>query len=253
MIYQGLGPYGPGCSYTTGDETCSLNAPSCLKVFIISLGGDIPGVEPVGSITYTVSSMPQEFKWQGYDIRLRMPAGAVVPDLLPMNLQVTASLRGQYEFPDGCEQVSGVYCISFPLELAKSATLDIQHCVEITHKYQCSSLSFASCSQRNPPYKFELVGGGIFNTHYTYGSVKTTHFSHWVVLLIRRVLGWEQGGVEPEKQPISATHVQPTTIYNAQLFYLQNPGVYSWMLHLVIIPNLEISIAVSWMLSQPPP
>ena len=165
-----------------------------------------------------------------------------MPDVLPMNLQVTASLRGQYDFPVGCEQVSGVYCISFPLELAKSATLDIQHCVEITHKYQCSALSFASCSQKTPPYKFELVEEGIFNTHYPYGSVKTTHFSHWVVVLIRRALGWEQDDAEPEKQP---SHVQPETIYNAQLFYLQNPGVYSWTLHFVIIPNLEICISVS--------
>ena len=169
-----------------------------------------------------------------------------MPDVLPMNLQVTASFRGQYEFPKGCEQVSGVYCISFPLELDKPATLDIQHCIEITHNYQCSSLSFARCSQKNPPYKFELVQKDTtFKTHYPYGSVKTTHFSHWVILLIRRVLGWEQSDAEPEKQPIHAIHVQPTTRYGAHLFY-KKKSIYSWMLHFVIIPNLEIFIIVSF-------
>ena len=166
-----------------------------------------------------------------------------MPDVLPMKLRVTASLRGQYEFPEGYEPVSGVYCISLPLELAESATLDIEHCVEITHAYQCSSLSFASCSQRNPPYKFELVEGGIFNPRSPCGSIRTTHFSLWGIVL--KALGWEQGDAEPERPHITATPVEPSVSYSAQLFYLRNPGVYSWMLHFVIIRNQEISIAVS--------
>lgn len=230
---------------------CSLNASSCVfnvrgASFVTgNQGCDIPGVEPVGGIMYTVSILPQVFKWKGYGIRLRIPAGAAVPDVLPMKLHVTASLRGQFEFPEGCEPVSGVYCISLPLELAESATLDIQHCVEIMHAYQSSSLSFASCSQINPPYKFELVEGGIFNPHSPCGSMRTTHFSLWVIVLIWRTLGWEQGDAEAERPPITATPVKPSVSYSAQLFYKRNPSVHSWTLHFVIIPNLEISIAVS--------
>ena len=209
----------------------------------VSQGCDISGVEPVGGITYTVSSLPNVFKWKGYGVRLRIPAGAVAPDVLPMKLQLTASLRGQFEFPEGYEPVSGVYCISLPLEeLAESGTLDIQHCMEITHAHQCSSLSFASCSQRSPPYKFELVEGGIFQPRNPYGSMKTTHFSLWGVL--RRVFSRKQIDAESEKQPVTATPTEPTTNYSANLFCLQNPGVYSWTLHFVIIQNLEISITV---------
>ena len=228
---------------------CSLNASSCVfnvrgASFVTgNQGCDIPGVEPVGGIMYTVSILPQVFKWKGYGIRLRIPAGAAVPDVLPMKLHVTASLRGQFEFPEGCEPVSGVYCISLPLELAESATLDIEHCVEITRAYQCSLLSFASCSQRSPPYKFELVEGGIFKPRNPYGSMKTTHFSLWVIL--RKAFRRRQSESEPEKQPLTAPPTEPTTSYSAHLFYLQIPGtVYSWTLHFVIIQNLEISITV---------
>lgn len=170
--------------------------------------------------------------------------GAVVPDVLPMKLHMTASLRGQYEFPESYEPVSGVYCISLPLELAESATLDIEHCVEIMHAYQCSSLSFASCSQRDPPYKFELVEGGMFKPRNPYGSMKTTHFSLWVITRLRRAFTRKQSDSE-QKQPLTATPTEPTTSYSAHLFYLQIPGtIYSWTLHFVIIQNLEISIAV---------
>ena len=173
-------------------------------------------------------------------MRLRIPVGAVVPDVLPMELRVTASLRGQFEFPEGCEPVSGIYCISLP-ELAESATLDIQHCVDIMYADQCSSLSFASCSQRSPPYKFELVQGGTFNPRHSCGSIKTTHFSWWAIVWIWRVLGWEQSDTEPEKQSATDT----PTRYSAHLFYEQISGKYSWMLHFVIIRNLDISITVS--------
>ena len=215
--------------HTCALSMCSLNASYLIYHYLVteSQGCDIPGVERVGGITYTVSSLPQVFKWKNYGIRLRIPEGAVVPDVFPMNLRVTASLRGQYEFPESCEPVSGVYCIYLPLELAESATLDIQHCVEITHVYQCSSLSFASCSQRNLPYKFELVEGGIFNTRHSYGSIKTTHFSLWVIV-------WKA---------LTATLA---TSYSTHLFYQQVPDtVYSWTLHFVIIQSLEISISVS--------
>ena len=215
-----------------------------------SQGCDISGVEPVGSITYTVSSLPNLFTWKGYGIRLRIPAGAVAPHVLPMKLQVTASLRGQFEFPEGYEPVSGVYCVSLPLELAESATLDIQHCVEITHAHQCSSLSFARCSQGSPPYKFELVEGGIFKPHNPYGSMKNTRFSPWAVLrimrgVLQRAFSGKQSDAESEKQPITATPKEPTTNYSANLFCLQSQGVYSWKLQFVIIQNLEISVTVS--------
>ena len=192
---------------------------------------------------HIVSSLPNVFKWKGYGMRLRIPVGAVVPDVLPMELRVTASLRGQFEFPEGCEPVSGIYCISLPRELAESATLDIQHCLEITHAHQCSSLSFARCSQRNPPYKFELVEGGIFNPRFPCGSMKTTHFSLWVILW--KALGWEQGDAEPKSPPATTTPGEPSVSYSAQLFCLKNPAIYNWNLHFVIIRNLEISITVS--------
>ena len=216
--------------------------PECFFFVTGSQGCDISGVEPVGNRTYMISSLPSMFMWKGYGVRLRIPVEAVAPDVLPMKLQLTASLRGQFEFPEGCEPVSGVYCISLPLEeLAESGTLDIQHCVEITQAYQCSSLSFASCSQKTPPYKFELVQGGIFNPRHSCGSIKTTHFSWWAIVWIWRVLGWEQSDTEPEKQSVTDT----PTRYSAHLFYQQISGKYSWMLHFVIIRNLDISITVS--------
>ncbi len=225
--------------------------PYCNTLCIGVQGCGIPGMEPIGSTTYAVSgNKPQIFKWTGYGIRVRIPKGAVVPNLPPTELQITASLTGQYAFPEGYELVSGVYCISFPLEFAQPATLDIQHCLALTRSCQCSSLSFvvAECSERQPPYKFELVEGGTFTPRSPYGSLKTTHFSLWAILRRSHRSRQRDGdnSTTTEDSSSAAAPTEPTPIsYSAQLFYLQNPGIYSWTLHFVIIPNLEISRTVS--------
>ncbi len=190
----------------------------------VGLTCDASGVESVGSVTYTVSGGKSSvFAWQGHGITLTIPAGAVPPNTPPTKLQITASVAGQFKFPEGCELVSGVYCVSFPVEFAKPVALDIQHCLQLTSVHECSLLSFAVAkdTQTGPPYKFELVEGGKFTPHEQIGSLTVTHFSRWAILKIGKKSTARKGCA-------------------AQLFYRQNHGICNWTLHFVITPRLDI-------------
>ena len=64
-------------------------------------------------------------------------------------------------------------------KLTKSLTLEIQHCA-LRDERVVSNLSFvfAKCSQRDLPYKFRQVEGGVFTTHSSYGIA-----SNWTTSL----------------------------------------------------------------------
>ncbi len=209
-------------------------------------------MEPISSITYTVSGgRPQTFMWKGYGVRVMIPKGAVPPDLPPTVLQITASLTGHYEFPEDCELVSGIYCIAFPLEFVQPVTLTIQHCLDVLRTSQCSSLSFvvAKSTQKDLPYRFEQVEGGIFTPHCPCGSIKTTHFSFWGIVRSLRGSRQKDGNEGTHGQKSATAPANPARkSYSAQLFYRRNLGVYNWTLHFVIISNLAISRTVSYII-----
>ncbi len=180
--------------------------------------------------------------------RLRIPKEAVPLDQPPTELQVTASLTGQYAFPEDCELVSGVYCISFPLEFLKPVTLDIWHCLHLTCTSQCSSLSFvvAKSNQKGLPYRFDLIEGGSFVPTRLFGSLKFTQSSLWGIVRSFRRPRHQDGEETTQSQTSAAAPMDPARKgYTAQLFYRRNSAAYSWTLHLVIIPNLPIWRTVS--------
>ena len=58
-------------------------------------------------------------------------------------------------------------------------TLEIQHCALSKDEAALSHLTFVStkCSQRDLPYIFRELDGGVFTTHSSYGSILLSHFS----------------------------------------------------------------------------
>ena len=171
----------------------------------------------------------QTYTLEGYGLRLRIPSGALPPDLPPMKLQITPSLMGHYKFPDDCEVVSGIYWISFPRQFLEPATLDIQHYADVSTCSEDSMPYFAvaKCSQKNLPYCFEPVDGGVFTPLSCYGTLQITGFSGFTILL-KKVL--------PSKVDSRA--------YTAQMFFQPHPQQ-SWTLHFVVSPSLEICKTVS--------
>ena len=171
----------------------------------------------------------RSFEWKGYGFRIHIPKGALPTDLSECTIHITASLSGQFQFPEGSELVSGVYWLSCPVKFAKPVTLDIQHCVAIERPQQNSLLTFARahCSQRQLPYKFDVMEGGEFSLGSSYGSISVKHFSCFTILqYIPSLVGFSQ--------PSYMAQVFQSTISSRQ-----------WQIDVVVTKDLSLNMMVS--------
>ena len=136
------------------------------------------GVDVIAETSVLITNQAQTFNWKGYGLKLHIPQGALPAGLEECRLLMKVGLSGQFVLPENTTLVSAVYWLdSEPRrKFSKHLTVEIQHCVRLTHS---SKLSFvhAKCSQTHIPYKFEAMEGGIFSGVNTYGCIQLTHFS----------------------------------------------------------------------------
>ena len=184
------------------------------------LTGYLRGVDVLEQASVTVKpGEARSFEWKGYGFRIHIPKGALPTDISECTIHITASLSGQFQLPEGCELVSGVYWLSCPVQFAKPVTLDIQHCVAIEKPQQRRFLSFvrSKCSQKQLPYKFRLVEGGTFAPGNTYGSISVTEFSCFGIgLLNMSSLLFSQPRTQPDTLPEAQPEAQPEKKPEAQ-------------------------------------
>ena len=199
---------------------------------------------------------------------LHIPENALPSDLSPCKINIQASLSGQYEFPPQTKFVSGVYWIAFPKKLRKPVSVEVQYCA---YPNQCPHLSFvrASCAQKELPYKFQYLEGGLFTPHNSYGSISVAHFPGIAIVKRKRPLdeqdeteGTEgttlskidskpnrQVRVEAEASVDSASLVanvhSEDVRYSSQVYYIPKDSN-NWRLDFVLFSDLELCNAVSY-------
>ena len=126
-----------------------------------------------------ITNSPQTFHWVGYGFKLTILQGSLPAGVDQCQLEIKASVAGQYQFPDDLQLVSGVFWIH-PLPLCRfqqQLTVEIQHCAKITSSTKLSFVR-AHCSQESLPYTFkQLEGRGSFTEHSSYGSLELSEFS----------------------------------------------------------------------------
>ncbi len=143
------------------------------------LHSDLPGVEVVASTCVIVTNSPQTFHWVGYGLKLTIPQGSLPAGVDQCQLDIKASVAGQYQFPDNLQLVSGVFWVH-PLPFCrfqKQLRVEIQHCTKMTSSTKLSFVR-AHCSQESLPYTFkQLEGRGSFTEHSSYGLIWITSSS----------------------------------------------------------------------------
>ena len=119
------------------------------------------------------------FEWEGYGLKLHVPEGSLPCGMGETKVNIRASLSGQFQLPEDSDLLSPVFWISAPCKFTKPVTLEIQHCAQGDDHTVLSDLSIVStqCSQKDLPYKFKQLDGGVFTTHSSYGSIQLSHFS----------------------------------------------------------------------------
>ncbi len=140
---------------------------------------DLPSVEVLASTCVIVTNSPQTFHWVGYGFKLTIPQGSLPAGVDQCQLDIKASVAGQYQFPDNFQLVSGVFWMR-PRPLCRfqqQLRVQIQHCAKMTSSTKLSFVR-AHCSQKSLPYSFkQLEGRGSFTEHSSYGSLELSQFS----------------------------------------------------------------------------
>ena len=142
--------------------------------------GYIRGVKVIGETKFTVPTQVGSFVWKGYGLRLHVPEGSLPAEVSECRINIRASLSGQFQFPEDSDLLSPVFWLSAPCKFTTPVTLEIQHCAYQEDEAALSSnLSFVSakCSQKDLPYRFRQIDGGVFTTHSSYGSIELDNFS----------------------------------------------------------------------------
>ena len=154
-----------------------------MEAFILHLytylTGSIYGTEVIGEKQFIVLTQGGSFEWRGYGLRLHVPKGSLPPGMEKCRINIRASLTGQFQLPEDSALLSPVFWILVPCKFTQPVILEIQHCALREDDEVLSSLNFVSakCTQRDLPYRFKQVDGGVFTTHSSYGSIHLTHFS----------------------------------------------------------------------------
>ena len=184
--------------------------------------GSIRGAEVIGEKELKILHQGGCFEWKGYGLRLYVPRGSFSPDIGECSINIRASLSGQFQLPEDSDLLSPVFWISPSCEFTKPLTVEIQHCALRSEKKALSNLSFVStkCSQRDLPYKFIKIKGGVFTVHSSYGSIKLSHFS-----------GLAVAGTTPS--------------YCGHLYYTMKQ-IYDWRFYFVITRDLDAKNTVLW-------
>ena len=130
------------------------------------------------------------YKWEKNGLELSIQEGSLKPGTAPVAVNVSASVSGEYKFPDNTDLVSGVYWITSSQKFSKNVSLKLRHCVSIEHPDELNSLFFltASSSQEVLPYEFKKVSGGIFSQENFEGSIELPNFSGWAIGCVREIL-----------------------------------------------------------------
>ena len=133
----------------------------------------------IGEVLLTIQNQGGLFEWKGYGFKLHVPEGSLPAGVSGCRIKIRASLSGQFQLPKDSDFISPVFWITAPCKFTKPVTLEIQHCAFREHDTTLCNLSFVSakCSQKDLPYRFRQVDGGVFTLHSSYGSIQLSHFS----------------------------------------------------------------------------
>ena len=170
----------------------------------------IRGVEVIAKETFTLTQEAVKLNFEGYGFKLCVPKSSLPAGVSETQLSVQVSLSGPFQIPSNCKLVSAVYWISSLHKFIKPVTVEIQHCAALSSDKQCEQLIFVhtKCTQKELPYTFTELEGGIFSHHNSYGNLSLSHFSGIGIVirsLVERSFGVQLVPVLPEsKQAINS-------------------------------------------------
>ena len=143
--------------------------------------------------------------------------------------------------------LSAVYWVSSPHKFEKPITVEIQHCAVLSSDKQCSKLTFVrtKCTQKELPYTFKELVGGVFSPHSSYGSLSLSQFCGIAIASTPSPeLQPQQQQPQPQTAQIEQEMGGVVEQYCAQL-YNARQMVNEWKVIFVVTKDLESCSTVS--------
>ena len=181
------------------------------------------GVDVHDEISVTLTDKAQLFIWKMFGFKLTVPSGILPPGVDQCELLIMASLSGHYQLPEDYHLVSPFFwirCVPY-CKFVKEITLEVQHCA-LDHNIPKLNFVKAFCTQKELPYSFKIVSGGIFSKSSSYGLIELNSFSGY---------GVAQNGSEERR-------------YCASLFYLTS-SIHDRQVHFTVTWDTEAHRNVS--------
>ena len=144
------------------------------------------------------------------------------PHTPPLDLIIHVLNNDNFCLPENMDLVSGVYSVTFPQRAIQPVTMEIEHCANLEHPDQLSSLTVitAKSTQGGPPYQFQPLPGGVFPANSCYGSIQLSHSSD-----------------------VAIANDGSTKTYRALTYYIPQSAT-SWLVYFIIIWDLELYLQV---------
>ena len=93
---------------------------------------------------FTVPTHGINFQWNEYGLKLHVSEGSLPVGVEKCQINIRASLSGQFQLPEDSVLLSPVFWISAPYKFTKPVTLELQHCALREEKSVLSDLRFVS-------------------------------------------------------------------------------------------------------------
>ena len=140
---------------------------------------------------------PQLITWEEYGIKIDVAERSLL-EAETVEVAVMALVGGEFKFPENTVLVSAVYAVSLSKPLLKPLRLEMEHCVDLTHRSNLAKhLKFAIAPTNAPhlPYQFSLLEEGEFDSDSCYGSICRYRFC--LVCIVAEVT---KGGQDLQEQ-----------------------------------------------------
>ena len=172
-----------------------------------------------------------EYQWKGCGLKLKVPTNALDSNVPSRILGLHTCTTDQFKIPEDMELVSGIYWVDFVEEFSNPITIELEHCASLDQPSQFSSPSFISTegpAQGAVPYKLQPLSRGIFPKNSSYGSIQLRQSSAMAVATL--------GSASKSYRILKYYTPQNTT---------------TWLMHLIIVCDLQIYIKVSYFSLKP--
>ena len=233
------------CLYYCHNTFNNMNRLSQVSSTVFLSAAHIRGIEVVAQKTFILTQEEVDLNFEGYGFKLHVPEGSLPAEVSETQLNVRVSLSGAFQIPSNSELLSAVYWISSSNKFAKPITVEIQHCAALPSDEQCSKLTFiyTKCTQKELPYVFKELVGGVFSAHSSYGSLSLSHFSG-IAIAHRPPLELQQQQ-QPQRQTTQIEQEMGVVEQYCAQLYNARQSVNEWKVIFVVTKDLESCSTVS--------